>query len=527
VPPGVTGDLYIGGVQLGREYLNRPDLTADRFIPNPFGPAGSRMYKTGDVARWRPDGAITFLGRSDHQVKIRGFRIELGEIEAVISSSDDVAQVAVIAREDHPGDKRLVAYVVGRGGHVDVDAIRARAAARLPGYMVPSAIMVLDELPLSANGKLQRNALPAPDRTTGSRTTRAPETPTERAVLGMFADVLQIPAGPDGSTPFGADDDFFALGGHSLLGAQLMNRVRGRFAVDAGLGLLFANPTVAMLAGRIDALTAEASSASIADLGLAPLVTLKRASGSGRPLFCIHPAGGLAWCYRGLAGAIEPAGNVFGLQAHALDPNRPVPASLDEMAAAYIRDIRTVQPEGPYALLGWSVGGIIAHTMAVRLSEEGESVELLAMLDAYPCDRFRNEPPPDERAAFRALLLVAGVDPDRSGAPPLTRDSVMTFLRTSGHPLGALSDAALDGIIRVVQHNSRLVRQHQHRRFAGDVLYFRAALDHQGTTLSPEEWQPYVQGVIDVREVPSMHAHLTGPSATKVIAAALSKRQRR
>lgn len=525
VPPGVTGDLYIAGVQLAREYLNRPDLTSDRFVSNPFGADGSRMYKTGDLARWRPDGAITFLGRSDHQVKIRGFRIELGEIESAIASHEAVAQTAVIVREDHPGDKRLVAYVVGRRDRVDIDALRARAAARLPDYMVPSAFVVLDALPLSANGKLQRSALPAPDRAISS-SARPPATETERVVLELFGDILKIAPGADGALAIGADDDFFALGGHSLLGAQLMHRVRARFAVDAGLGLLFAHPTTAQLAQRIDAIAAAAGSASLSDLGLAPMVRLATAAGREQPLFCVHPAGGLAWCYRALGRAITPRRDVFGLQAHALDPNRTLPSSLDEMAAAYVREVRAVQPHGPYALLGWSVGGILAHAMGVLLRDAGERVDPLVMLDSYPSDRFRNEPPPDERAAFRALLLVAGHDPDRPGAPALTRESVMSFLRESGHPLGALSESALDGIMRVVQYNSHLVRQHVHRPFDGDVLYFRAALDHQGTTLSPDEWRPYVRGAIDVRDVPSLHAHLTGPDAAAIIAAALSARER-
>lgn len=525
VPPGVSGDLYIAGVQLAREYLNRPDLTADRFVPNPFGAIGARMYKTGDVARWRTDGAITFLGRSDHQVKIRGFRIELGEIESVIAGSGLVTQVAVVAREDHPGDKRLVAYVVGRGEPLDTDVLRTCAADKLPEYMVPSAFVVMDELPLSANGKLQRNALPAPDRSSSMSAGRAPQSETERSLLDMMATALNLTAA-DGRAPFGVDDDFFVLGGHSLLAAQLMTRVRARWSVDAGLGMLFAHPTVARLAERIDALRGNAASGpTLSDSGLGPVIQLMRApSATAGPLFCVHPAGGLAWCYGGLARALQPARNVYGLQADALDPTRTLPESLDEMAATYVREVRALQPSGPYALAGWSVGGILAHTMGVLLREQGEEVALLAMLDSYPCDRFRNEPPPDERAAWKALVLVAGYDPDRTPEIELTREAVMSFLRASGHPLGALSDDALEGIVRVVHHNSRLVRQHTHRPFDGDVLYFRAGLDHQGTTLSPQEWRPYVTGAIEVHEIASLHAHLTGPQATEAIAAVISAR---
>ncbi len=534
VPDGVTGDLYIAGVQLAREYLNQPELTAERFVPNPFGPPGSRMYQTGDLARWRPDGAITFLGRSDFQVKIRGFRIELGEIEAVIAATGAVTQVAVVAREDRPGDKYLAAYIVAREAGVDVDVLRARVADRLPDYMVPSAFVVLDALPLSANGKLQRNALPVPDRAATATPARAPRTATEAALLDLFSDVLDLPPAPDGAARFGIDDDFFVLGGHSLLGAQLMTRIRERWNVDGGLGVIFAHPTVARLAERLDRADDASPAGAMADVGLGPTIHLVRVPDSTRaPVFCIHPAGGLSWCYGRLARALEPARDVHGLQAIGLDVAATLPDSIDAMAADYVDRMRAIQPTGPYSMLGWSVGGIIAHAMGVRLRRIGERVDMLAMLDAYPCDRWRDQPPPDEETALRALLLIAGHDPDAlsdrspGAREPLTRDSVMRFLREAGHPLGTLTDEALSGIVRVVHHNSALVRRHQHAVYDGDVLYFRAALDHAGTTLSPDEWQPYVAGRLDVHDIPALHAHLTGAAASAAIAAVVNTRLQR
>ncbi|HEU5110464.1 MAG TPA: amino acid adenylation domain-containing protein, partial [Micromonosporaceae bacterium] len=244
VPPGRVGELYLAGAGLARGYLHQPDLTAQRFLPDPFGPPGERMYRTGDLARWRRDGLLDFVGRADDQVKIRGYRVEPAEVEAVLAGCSEVGRAAVVARAAQPGEKRLIAYVTPAA--VDRAALRSYLARRLPEYSVPTAIVALDSLPLTRNGKVDRAALPAPDdvETAAAPTSRAPHTPTEHALCELFAEILK-------RATVGVDDDFFALGGNSLLVVRLAGLIRRRLGVTVSIRTLFEAPTVAQLARHV------------------------------------------------------------------------------------------------------------------------------------------------------------------------------------------------------------------------------------------------------------------------------------
>lgn len=509
VPVGVAGDLYLGGVQLARGYLGRDDLTTERFLADPFLP-GERIYRTGDVARWRRDGAVEYLGRSDHQVKLRGLRIELGEIEAALRELPGMDRVEVLLRQDAPGDARLVAYVPA--AHADAVTLRSHLATRLPDYMVPSAFVGVDHWPVTANGKLDRNALPKPPQLEVAGL--APRTPLEQELALLFAQALGR------EVPVAVDADFFSLGGDSLSAVHLLLAIEQRWRCDLGLGALFAQPTVAALAVRI------AEPPALADHALGPVIALAATDAAGpTPLFVLHPAGGIAWNYRTLARALQPARPVYGLQSPALDARQPLPSSIEAMANDYVQRVVALQPKGPVHLLGWSVGGILVQAMAVRLHEIGREVGELVLLDAYPSECWRAEPEPDAIAALRALLAIAGHDPDAH--PELdSRERILAFLRRGGSALGSLPDVVLDGVVRAVTGTNRLIREHIHQPFDGTLVHVRAGRDHQARPqLQSALWRTHARKV-QALELPFLHAELTGRDAVAQLAPWLSARLR-
>ncbi|GAA2636948.1 amino acid adenylation domain-containing protein [Streptomyces axinellae] len=643
LPPGVTGELYLGGEQVARGYLGRPELTARAFLPDPFGPPGARMYRTGDLVRWTAGGQLEYVGRGDGQIKLRGVRIEPREVETVLAEHPHIAQVAVTAQRVGPprdfaasgggggtgagraaragggmdgsrgaggfgggtgydgvggsggdcgdcgdsGVRQLAAHIVpaprdgddplaearrgagtgggtgggsatghgpgsgpgagadSRGGSgagagsgprtraratLDPAELRSWAAARLPSAMVPSVFVAHESLPLTPQGKLDRAALPARFTPVRQRPARAPEGEHERTLCALFAEVLEV-------DEVGVDDDFFALGGHSLPATRLLARLRARTGAELALSALYQAPTVAGLARLLAEATPSAATGGEAGnavgdgtpagsesgagtgggggsgsgSGIRPddlsgtgsagrgqhagdgdaygMLLPLRPAGGAPPLFCVHPGGGLGLCYAALPQHLPDDVPVYALQAQGLRPAERPATAFAELIGEYVARLRSVQAHGPYRLLGWSLGGALAHAIGARLQAEGEKVSLLALLDAAPIDPAERTAQLCDPATVRALVTEA-----------------------LGHR--PLEEAHLAAVTSMLAHYSRLLPTFEESVFDGDLVFYRAAHNEASAKApSPAAWRHRITGEVIVHDVPCTHGAMTEPAA--------------
>ncbi|MFJ2766424.1 amino acid adenylation domain-containing protein [Streptomyces sp. NPDC087300] len=483
VPVGAVGELYVAGAGVTQGYHGRDELTAERFVQDPYGPEGTRMYRTGDLVRWTPDGDLVFVGRNDDQVSLRGYRVELGEVEAAIRQVPGVARAAATVIEDATGDRRLIGYAVPEAGRrLDPAAVRSEVGDRLPGYLTPSQVVALDELPLTASGKLDRKALPEPTAAATDHH-QVPRAAVEEILAGLFARILKVPQ-------VDVDDNFFDLGGHSLSATRLLGRIRTTLGRELSVGELFANPTVAGLARQLGG-----GAVRNRDDVLVPL----RGTGKKPPVFCVHPADGQSWAYLRLAGHLPADVPLYGLQARALTEEDGLPGTLEELAAEYVDAVRAVRPAGPYRLLGWSFGARAAQAMAVKLREQGEEVEFLGLLDGDPAaagpDPAGHGMP--EQEALRAVLASFDCPvPDTSGEP-LTVAGVTAALRDFSADLAdvaELDEGRVAALARTLRHTDALLRGHSPEPFDGDAVFFTATRGAAGASARADSLRPFVRG---------------------------------
>ncbi|WP_073920060.1 amino acid adenylation domain-containing protein [Streptomyces sp. CB00455] len=512
VPVGVTGELHLSGVGLADGYHGRPDLTERSFIHHTDRHGvRRRMYRTGDLARWLPDGTLEYRGRVDSQVKLRGFRIELQEIEAVLAGHPDVAECAVVLRED-----RLVGYVVAAAG-ADPDPADTAGylRERLPAYMVPATWMRIDAMPLTGSGKLDRKALPQPPAPGAARADGAPTPPSdadEDRLLRLWQRLLD-------ATELGVHDDFFALGGHSLMAVRLVSLINAEFGRALGVAAVLEHPTIA---GQAALLRREPGAAD----GSADLVTM-RGGGHRPPLFLVHPVGGGVTCYRETASALGDEQPVYALPAPGLADGEELPDSVEALAERCLRAVRAVRPEGPYAVGGWSFGGMVAYEMARRLAEEGEEVVLLAMIDSGFPDA---GPPPGESELLEAFAVdvlgsaggAAGAVLPADVAAPVEGGHVAEALGALARHLDAASADTGVTATRLGRHyevfrtNLRLSVAYRPRPYDGAVRFYQGTDGARAGAAA--RWAPLTRGRMVLRELKADHYDIVRAPHLKALA---------
>ena len=526
VPRGVAGELYIGGAGLARGYLRRPMLTRERFIQSPFEP-NQRLYRTGDLARWLPEGTLECLGRVDNQVKIRGFRVELGEVEAVLARHKAVNQCVVVAREDAPGDKLLVAYFEPRGGQAPaVTELRAHLKTELPEYMVPSAFVALERLPLTPNGKIDRKALPPPIGW-GVEVHRggfvAPRDPLEQMLARMWAKVLK-------ASPIGLYDNFFDLGGHSLSAVRIVAEIEKLFKTRLPLATFLRAPTVGDLAGVLRKQNWKPFWSSLVPI---------RAGGSKPPLFLMHSHRGNVLEYYPLANRMEADQPVYALQARGLDGEIVKDQSLGDMADAYLAELRSLQPEGPYYLGGYCFGGLLAIEAARRLSALGAEVALVVLIQTINpmYARFKPNLSVFQRSWYRTTKRVdleleqlhykgAGhvVDRCKRAWQIATAKTAVTVDHWTKNGHRRPQDMSMSYALEMLAIEHDKARRHYiPHPYSGDVILFRASKQLSGLmTDSSLGWKGLLAGNLEIHDLPGHQETLLSEPNVSLLAQELT-----
>jgi amino acid adenylation domain-containing protein len=546
VPILAEGELFIGGGGLARGYLGRPDLTAERFVPDPVSQlAGERLYRTGDVCRLRADGNLDFLRRADLQVKVRGFRVEPGEIEAALVEHRTVRAAAVVAREDEPGDRRLAAYVVAAAGtEPDAGELRDFLRARLPEHLVPADYVPLAALPLTRHGKVDRQALPKPERALARRRQAplAPRDEVELQLVAIWEDAL-------GVAPVGVADSFFDLGGHSLLAVRLMAAVEERFGRRLPISALFEAATVERLAELLRA-DQEGTGGGIGDLraggrhadaelsggdgsvgrraarertSRSTLVAIEKGLG-GSPFFCVHPIGGSVLCYRELARHLGAHLPFHGLQAPDPDAGDPPPATIEEMAHRHLESVRGLQPRGPYCIGGWSMGAAIVYEMARQLVREGEPPALVVLIDPpHPAGDGREQ-------LADATLTVWFVEHLRSlglelgrGREELLRLAPEDVLHLATSHAGSATPhlrefgaARLRATLDLIKSNGRALRRYHPEPYPGPLTIFSAKARSAPDLLAA--WSALAPAGVELHRVAGDHYTMLRPPHVAALA---------
>ncbi len=512
-PPATPGDLHLGGAGVARGYWGRPDLTAERFVPDPFGgEPGARLYRTGDRVRFLPGGQLQFLGRLDHQVKVRGYRVELGEVEAALAGLVGVREAAVaVLGEGETG--RLAAYVVLSDADLDVGRLRDALRERLPDFLVPGEWMVLPRLPLNANGKVDRRALPVPQRASSSSV--LPRDEDEMALARLWEELLGI-------DPVGVHDSFFELGGQSLLAVRLLARIERGLGVRLSLADLLQAPTVAGLARRLRDREPD---------GPRSLLVPIQPHGSAPPLFWVHPVGGSVFCYLEIARRLGAGQPSYGLRS----PGTELPdVELSDLAGLYLAEIRTVQPAGPYRLAGWSMGGVLAFEMARQLEAAGEEVDLLVLLDVGVPGPADLEDPATELLLFTRdlgglLADAAAIHPAElerlvAREPSLDRLWQVPALRAA---LPADLDLErLRDLFTVFRRNLRTVRRYRPERYGGGLTLIRSAESAASNDPVVAGWRGLTGGELRVDVVPGDHYSLLRPPGLEWLVRLISEQLR-